>query len=304
MLMTHPSDPHTLVYPLLGAERDLGFARLSGHGLGNSFYSYFHAAVLAARGGASCIMPAWFSLKLGPLLRGESSKRFYFRMFSPYPGEIHGLGKLLKLSTRRKHYVDITRSADPRLADGKLNLVRSMEFTFRGLHEHRPLIRDRLLRIVNDPIPAGHAWGRSGYVAVHVRLGDFAVLQDPKELLSGKANARIPLSWYVAVVSSLRQRLPDRKILIFSDGKESELQPLLCLGASVYRSGSDITDLLAMAGADLLVGSNSTFSRWAAFLGDMPSVWIKKSIEEEKPSAAATELYYVPIDAQQVPLWN
>jgi hypothetical protein len=34
-----------------------------------------------------------------------------------------------------------------------------------------------------------------------------------------------------------------------------------------------ITDLLALSQAKVLVGSGSGFSMWAAFLGQMPSVW-------------------------------
>jgi hypothetical protein len=92
-------------------------------------------------------------------------------------------------------------------------------------------------------------------------------------------------------------------IFIFSDGKEHELMPLLELGATLYRSGSDMTDLLAMSAASILVGSNSTYSRWAVFLGDMPSIWVKREVQEEKPSGADIPILYVPIDATDPALW-
>ena len=79
--------------------------------------------------------------------------------------------------------------------------------------------------------------------------------------------------------------------------------PLLEMGATLYRSGSDMTDLLAMSGASILVGSNSTYSRWAVFLGDMPSIWVKREVQEEKPSGAETPILYVPIDATDPALW-
>jgi hypothetical protein len=105
------------------------------------------------------------------------------------------------------------------------------------------------------------------------------------------------------VVKALQKRYPDRPIYIFSDGKEKELQPLLALGAKLYRSGSDITDLLAMSAASILVGSNSTYSRWAVFLGNMPSIWVKKDVEEERPSDRETPILYVPIDDTEPALW-
>ena len=57
-----------------------------------------------------------------------------------------------------------------------------------------------------------------------------------------------------------------------------------------------MTDLRAMAGASLLVGSNSTYSRWAAFLGNMPSIWLKTDAEAEKPTAADAPICYAPLN--------
>jgi hypothetical protein len=99
-------------------------------------------------------------------------------------------------------------------------------------------------------------------------------------------------------------QFPQRRIYIFSDGKIDELKPVLDLGAELYSSGSDVLDLLKMASASLLVGSNSTFSRWAAFLGDMPSIWLKKGIQEEKPSGDQTPIAYVAINSDGNILWD
>jgi len=134
-------------------------------------------------------------------------------------------------------------------------------------------------------------------------MGEFAATTDPKLITSEKANVRIPLSWYVNVVKALCKRWPDRRIYVFSDGKEQELRPLLELGATLYQSGSDITDLLAMAGASIVVGSNSTYSRWAVFLGNMPSIWLKRQVDAEKPSAEGTPILHVPIDDVEPVLW-
>jgi hypothetical protein len=295
----------TVVYPALGSEFDLWFMRLSGHGLGNCFYSYFHAVVLAEPLNAKIVSPPWLSVKIGPLLRGADSKRFYWRMFKPFPGEIYGQQKLFALLSRyhKRTIVDVSRSAQPALVEGALNVVSNRKFTFQGLHQYRELIRERLLGIVNDPVPKGHCWGQGGYIAVHIRLGDFATVADPKVISGGRTNTRIPLSWYINLVRVLQKRYGDRPIYIFSDGKEQELQPLLALGAKLYRSGSDMTDLLAMSAASIMVGSNSTYSRWAVFLGNMPSIWVKKDVEEERPSDPATPILYVPIDDPEPALW-
>ena len=296
----------SVIYPALGAEwGDLWFVRLSGHGLGNSFYSYFHAVALAERFGAEIISPPWVSLKIGPLLRRESTKRLYLGLFKPYRGEIHGIRKLWVLmrgyAKRATIEVDRTQRAAP---PGRgLTVISNRNFTFEGLHPYRAAIRDRMLGIIKSPPPPDHTWGASGYIAVHVRLGDFAQTADPKSVAGSVDNLRIPLFWYIQVVKNLRVRFKDMPVRIFSDGKESELKALLDLGAELYRSGSDLTDLLAMSAASILVGSHSSYSRWAAFLGNMPSIWVEKQIAPERPTDPRTPLLYVPVDATDLPSW-
>jgi hypothetical protein len=289
----------TLVYPALGAHWDLWVVRLSGYGLGNCFFCYFHAVVLAEKVGATVLHPPWLSLKIGPMLRGANTKRFYWRMFKPYPGERHGFAKLLTLlaSYRRRKSIEIGHTSNPQLVGGSLNVITfdPRKFSFAGLQDHRDTIRRRLLGIVNDPVPPGHVWGQGNHIAVHVRLSDFAVV-DPSVISKEVTNVRIPLSWYTQVVAALREQFPEKQIYVFSDGKEQELKPLLDLGAKLYQSGSDMTDLLAMAGASLVVGSNSTYSRWAVFLGDMPSIWLKMQTQAEKPSSPGAPILYVPIE--------
>ena len=164
-------------------------------------------------------------------------------------------------------------------------------------------MRRRLLGIINDPVPSDHSWGKSGFIGVHVRLGDFAVGKDNKQVTGNQNNIRIPLSWYVNILRALKERHPQMPIRVFSDGREEELQELTSLGATLYRSGSDITDLLAMASASILVGSNSTYSRWAVFLGNMPSIWLEKQTPDEKPSAAETPILHIPLDMKYPALW-
>jgi hypothetical protein len=192
--------------------------------------------------------------------------------------------------------------SEPAVVEGALNYLVSRQFTFQGLHAHRSIIRERLLGIVRDPIPPDHRWGQGDYSAVHVRLGDFAAA-DHAMIVSGEPNLRIPLSWYASMVSALRRRYGARPVYIFSDGEESTLRPLLDRGAILYRSGSDMTDLLAMSGASVLVGSNSTYSRWAAFLGNMPSIWLKTALPAERPAPDAPILY-LPLDAVEPTLWE
>ncbi|QPF87117.1 hypothetical protein IC762_12805 [Bradyrhizobium genosp. L] len=288
-----------IIYPVLGGAKDLGFVRLSGNGLGNSFYSYFHAFVLANQCNGQLIFPAWMSLKSGPIRRGDASKRLYIGLFEPQDDEMAGLMKyvLLRKALFRPNVITIGDAERVTVDAARLNLVNCKEFIFRGLYEHKDLIRKRLVAMTRKSLPDGFGWGSSPYAAIHVRLGDFATTTDIAAINGGASNKRVPMSWYVHIIKRIKQSSPDRPILIVSDGQEAELAELINAGARLLRTGSDIGDLLSLASASLLVGSNSTFSRWASFLGGMPSIWTARLKRDETPSRDDRNMYYIPVGA-------
>ena len=286
----------TMFYPDIGSLYDLWYVRLSGHGLGNSFFSYFHAFVLSRLYSGRIISPPWFSLKSGPLLRGDATKRFYWSAFRPPDDEIHGFRKFIVLSANyhSHHYVTVGGGQPPDVAEGRLNIVKCDPFSFVGLHEHRDAIRARIGEMAKDVSASSLSWGEGRYIGVHVRMGDFQETDDPAVIRSA-TNTRIPLAWYMNVVSGLKQLHPNLPILVFSDSNDAELQPLLEQGTRIFRSGSDVADLLKLASSSILVGSNSTFSHWAAFLGDMPSIWLERDRPFERPTSASQSIEYVPL---------
>jgi hypothetical protein len=132
-------------------------------------------------------------------------------------------------------------------------------------------------------------------------LGDFLPTQ-PDQIITGRVpNMRISMAWYERVIRRVRSVFPDLPIHIFSDGREHELAQLLALsGVSLRQEPTDVADLLALAQAKLLIGSNSTFSRWAAFLGDMPSIWLKTTLLPEQPTSDRTAILYVADDCDVI----
>ena len=102
-------------------------------------------------------------------------------------------------------------------------------------------------------------------VAIHVRLGDFV------------EQRRVPISWYKLKIESLKMVHPDYKFCLFSDGKDEELIELTSM-ADVKRVffGNAIADIFAISKCCYLIGSDSTFSGWGAFLGQVPSVFYRK----------------------------
>ena len=114
-------------------------------------------------------------------------------------------------------------------------------------------------------------------IAVHVRRGDFMASR-PEDAPAGPLwNTALPLDWYVAVCRSLSEQLSvPHRFLLFSDAPLSDLRPLLRAVDPVttaHQSFNVCSDLMAMANADLLVTSCSSFSTWAAALSGNPYIW-------------------------------
>ena len=276
----------TYFYPQLGAEKDLWAFRLGGHGIGNGLYNYFHALVLCTKNNGTIITPAWPTLKLGPLLRGERSKRLYWRLFKADKGDISGLKKMLTLLNNWNERNVITVNKDTPLKSvkqGALNIITcDQKFSFDGLYDFRDLIRAKFQNIIRDDKHNNINWGNGEFIAIHIRLGDFKIETDINVIKKGGVNMRIPMSWYIGVIKSLKRAYGDMPVYVFSDGKDSDLKELTDNGVKIYRGETDLDDLLKLSEASILVGSRSTFSYWAAFLGNMKSIWLDTEIRDSK----------------------
>jgi hypothetical protein len=119
-------------------------------------------------------------------------------------------------------------------------------------------------------------------VGMHVRLGDFQPIKDLEEY-RGNFNTSLPLQWYINIAQSIRQQLGDKvQFLVVSDGTAEQLAPLLNQCNAITTLGipdSDISDMLALAEADLLVCSVSSYSAWAAFLSNKPYLWFEPNLQ-------------------------
>jgi hypothetical protein len=126
------------------------------------------------------------------------------------------------------------------------------------------------------------------YIGVHIRMGDFPL----KSVVEKQHYFRIPLEWYLGVISELRRNLGfNFPIVIFSDGTDDEITDILELG-DVIRSPftESITDLLAIAKSTVIITSRSSYSLFGAYLGQVPSIWYEGKNEIYDFSYMPTEL--------------
>jgi hypothetical protein len=114
-------------------------------------------------------------------------------------------------------------------------------------------------------------------IAFHIRGGDFLPPASP-ESYRGKFNLAIPLAWYIRIAHNLRQAYgrDNVQFTLISDGPSAMLEPFASEFSAVTtssQSNRDISDLLALSLADVLVCSISSYSMLAAFLSKGLYLW-------------------------------
>ena len=244
-------------YPRLSA-LDLVLLRGPGAGLGNLLFTWARAEIYALQSGGRVIAPTWRNLKLGPWLRREPDKRGYGSIFR-HRHPARAVADLLSRTTIRRISED-DYLASPLAHPDSIVTVRDLGRCFADLDGHADYLRSRLLDLSRHPL----ASSRSGFIALHIRCGDFA--PPPPRYVR---NSRIDLDWFVAELRRVRERLPDLPAVIFTDDTSGGVRAAFAATARVSfaEPANALQDIFRMAAAEHLVLSNSTFSLWAAFLG-------------------------------------
>jgi hypothetical protein len=140
--------------------------------------------------------------------------------------------------------------------------VEGIRDLFGPLAMRRDFIRMRLCEIVAPrykfPIDL-----RDDIVGVHVRTGDFRSL-----------GWDTSINWFAAEVSSLCRNKKVRSVELFTDDLSGQVYRNVAQAAGVTPCSDlsrlpAITSIMRLASCKYLIGSHrSTFSMWAAFLGD------------------------------------
>lgn len=221
---------------------------LARRGLGNMLFTWAQAAAYCHRTGAQMIAPVWARIsRIGPWLRGERYKRFY-------GGEFTNAG----YAPRWRRWF------------GDVKVFCGMEGFFDPFIKEQRYIRDELWRIVSRRISdqVMKVADEGPFIGVHIRRGDFSSL--------GLATGN---EWYVsAIAKALENDKGVKTIRIFTDGYPEEVafvaQVFPDLRVIVMPKAPAIQDILLLSmSAKMVCSPRSTFSMWAVFLGQMPSVW-------------------------------
>lgn len=219
-----------------------------GAGLGNELVPWTRAFLAAQVRGGRCLPPPF----------GLNQRRYWRHFGTPRSDWLQHrqLKKLLAVVEFRE-------------ADYLRHIAQARDFVASQLCLSR-FAAVKLLRLRQRLDPAKPIAG------IHVRLGDFGAALQPHEYQS-RFNVSLPLNWYRRVALSIHEQMHGQvQFLIVPDASPDKLKDL-CDGLPCVLSGdipdSDCSDLLALAQADLMVCSDSSFSVWAAFLSGRPYLW-------------------------------
>lgn len=236
------------VYPQVPGH-DFYLFRIMGSGLSNCLFVYARAIVYAYHTGAKIVSPTWFNLGIGPYIRHQKDKRHYLGLFIS-KGEISGLNKVFKLL----------------LDKGNVEIVSGLNDYFKSILDESEIVASYIESHVNPVVLKRlDGFDFTNCVAVHIRLGDYP------------ESVRVPIAWYKRKIEDIRNKNPEYKFLIFSDGCDDELIELISM-QNVKRVflGNAIADILAISRCCYLIGSDSTFSGWGAYLGQVPCIFFRK----------------------------
>ena len=266
-------------------------------GLGNSLFPWARAEVFRRRFDLPMLSPVWFKPMLGPTLRRETDKRFYWRLFQP--------GDYTRGSARLAAWCRGPRVREPEnwFAGAKFNLPGEGVMIFRGL---KPLnsdvdyflpmwgqgavLRQRLGVICRPAALRGVSGPDEPFIGVHVRRGDLSRdLSDPRNPI------HCPPAWFADSLRSLQrlEELRDLPIRVMTDGGAEDRRHFAGLPRVQFvDAGNAIANILLMAQATVFLGTGySTFSRWISFLGGMPTFYFPGYVPPAMGNAAYSGAY-------------
>lgn len=235
------------IYPRLPAKYDFLVFRVGGFGLANCLFVFSRAMILAKEKNLEVLTPTWLNFSLGPYLRFENDKRHYKGLF------VWDIHKEVK-----KTYVILCL---PKTVLKIQGLGKYFDF----LKGHSEIIRNALYSRLNSEVKIRIAHMNFGNaIGVHVRLGDYPL------------SRRINVDWYVRVIKNVKKvnRKSNCKFFVFTDGQEDDVHSLLSIeGVQLIKGRSAIEDIWSLSLCSLIIASDSTFSAWGAFLGQVPIIF-------------------------------
>lgn len=253
-------------------------------GLGNMLLVWARAVIFAELNSLPMLAPNWQSFHIGPWLRGERVKRYYGSFFSDksYQSRLNYIFQNI-LTLKRVHLNPDIKKIDLNSPEFESTARHIFMFDrmppwndyFQELKNYQPFIKQKLYADIHQPLLDKILARPSPQIGIHIRRGDY---QQPQagEDFAVRRYVHTPMKWYIDVLESIRGVLGSNiPVTIFSDGYLEELSEIMALpNISISPETSALSDMITMSRSKLLIGSaHSSFSAWASYLGQCPTLW-------------------------------
>ncbi len=252
-----------------------------GSGLGTRLFPWSRCMLFAQKHNLPTLSFHWVQPRVGPLIRGGIDIKSYKRqilllgLFDRAENEIPPI-RSAYLRSKLSHISEY--QIDQNLVDFSNDSI--IEFNgdrdrFGPLNGRNDEVFEHLLSITKKKWLDLVATYSEDAIGINVRLGnDFVVSSSPDDFRN-KNFVKVPVSWYVDALKFLRKFYnADIPAYVVSDGTYEQLAPLLRMNNVFFvRPGCAISDLLILSKCKILIRNGaSSFSAWASYFGQMPTL--------------------------------
>ena len=273
--------------------------------MGNQLFPIMRAHVFAHLNNLNIIVTGYHSVKIGPFLRMEKSKRKYSGYFTfqkNWIGEMFDRRRLRKMDPAgfiMEPPVQVMNSQADENKSYLFNRLPDFWDFFAGLNPYRILVKELFWKLIHPAIKKNLENKNAPCIGVHIRMGDFKKLK-PGEDPTKRGQVRTPEEYFISAIKNIREihgsALP---VTVFTDGFRHEFEHLFSLeNISLSEGNPDIVDLVLLSRSQVIVvATGSTFSYWAGFLSDAAVILHPAHIY--KPNRLPTDippLYEGPLD--------
>lgn len=262
-------------------------------GLGNELFAWARCVVWCRESGAKMFRARWGQVHVGPYLRLEHDKRQYQQLFQVSGQE--SWAKIPWLVARGYRFRSEDELTTGELSNRAIVTFDGMKSHFHSLWNKHDLVLSELKSAARAQVISSLPVLPTPHIGVHVRHGDFAP-GTTAQLLGGVRNTRIPQRWYIEAVQQVRQSGGEQLVAyVYSDGSDDDLAELLAMpGVQRMPRNNALTDMLSLSRASAVVSSGSTFSAWASFLRQSPTVCHRGQIHYPTRPAMRSEVEWMP----------
>lgn len=256
------------------------FAR--GSGIGTRLFPWARCFLRSNELSIPMLRPNWVQPRIGPLIRGGIDYTSYHRqillwgLFNSPNSSPPLANDLYARLTYPKIDEDLFIENFEKYE--KKNII--VKFSgdkgrFKNLNGFDIILKNELFNLTKPKWRNFVNTFESVPIGINVRLGnDFKKPNSLQDHFSCEAT-QTPVEWFVESLIAVRKMIGyDAAAYIVTDGKEEQLKSLIKLPNTFFvRPGCAISDLLILSKSKVLLRSGgSSFSAWASFLGQMPTI--------------------------------